>query len=223
MPTHNIQLPGNWDNILIPALFDSNVITMDSEDQHHPQTNSKLWLSISAVIILTGIAIWLIPSQQPDSKDIPLPSAVTEPVTTPPTQLDAQPNRISGKEGDKARQIISRHKQDGGSVDALYAQALELNEQGELADAYLLLFYIARNGHPESALMLGKHADPATFYAGASILEQADMVQAHKWYKVAAAKGNAEAKELLQQLKLYVSDQAGAGDPLAEGLMLQWK
>ena len=173
---------------------------------------------------MTVIAIWLIPSDQPEPVDIPLPTAVTEKSTMPPVpQPGPAPVEEQAREGDKARQIISRHKQEGGALEDLFDQAGELSAQGELADAYLLLFYAARNGHPESALILGKQSDPALFTAGTSIQERPDIVQAHKWYNIAAEKGNTEAEILLDGLKLTVSDQATSGDPVAEGLLLQWK
>ena len=204
---------------------------MDSEDQHQPQTNSKLWLSIGAVIVLTGIAIWLIPSKEPEpTPEIPLPTAPAKPATpdiqqpkTQRPQTESQPVQVSEQEGDKARQTITRHQQQGGSLDNLYSEAVELNDQGALADAYLLFFYAARNGHPDAALALGKQSDPTLFSAGTSIQEQPDLVQAYKWYRAAADKGSTEAEMLLEGLKLTVSDRATNGDPVAEGLLLQWQ
>ena len=198
---------------------------MATEDQdQQPQQNSKLWLTIGVIVIITAIAVWLIPGNKTKSPDIPKPTSEIAPIQgiqpEPVAPNTTSPNET---EGHRARQLIAEHKATGGELEDLYQKAQQLQKEGALADAYLLFFYSARNGHPDASLTLGKQADPAFYSAGSSVLDHADMVQAYKWYKLAENNGNSEASPLLQKLHEYVADQAETGSPVAQSLALQWK
>jgi len=114
-------------------------------------------------------------------------------------------------------------RQSGVSLDTLFNQAEELKQAGKLADAHLLYFQAARQGHAGACMILAKQADPASYAAGSSILEQADITQARKWYLAAANAGDSSADNLLEKLHKHVQAQAAAGDPEASRLLLQWK
>ena len=69
-----------------------------------------------------------------------------------------------------------------------------------MADAYLLYFFAAREGHAASALALGTQADPAQYNPQDSVFDAPDIIQAHKWYQAAAQNGNAQGRERLADL-----------------------
>lgn len=195
---------------------------MDPEEQKQNRPNNKLWLSIGAVIIATLLAVWLIPSKEPEPVDIPLPAANTTPAVSAAPQQAEEPSPPVAGEGVEARQMIAMQKRGEQSLDDLYLAAQKFQRQGRLSDAYLVYFFAARKGHAPSALALGKQSDPVYYSAGTSVHEAPDMVQALKWYEAAASAGNVDAQTLLQELKLYIGDQAKTGDPVAESLSLEW-
>lgn len=126
--------------------------------------------------------------------------------------------------GDLARAIIEELRGQGRvDLDQVYERAERFRAVGMLADAYLLYFFAARQGHAQSALALGRMYDPKTFSREASILEQPDPVQAHKWYQVAARAGDAAAKRHLADLRGRVERTAGQGDEESRRLMMQWR
>jgi TPR repeat protein len=126
--------------------------------------------------------------------------------------------------GDLARAIIDELRSQGRvDLDQVYERAERFRSVGMLADAHLLYFFSARQGHAQSALALGRMYDPKTFSREASILEQPDATQAHKWYQVAARAGDAAAKRGLADLRARVERAAGQGDDDARRLTLQWR
>lgn len=127
------------------------------------------------------------------------------------------------REGQGAREFIATARQNGASVDSLFNKAEEFSQSGRPADAYLLYFQAARQGHAGAAATLAKQADPAFFSTENNILDKPDITQARKWYLVAINAGDSSAAELLENLHLHVQAQAAAGDPEASQLLLQWK
>jgi TPR repeat protein len=107
--------------------------------------------------------------------------------------------------------------------DELFNRAEQLQDEGQLEDAYLLYRLAARQGHVQAALVLGTQADPAFHTADTSILTEADPQQANKWYSAAAEAGNEEAVKRLKQLRAHVEQSAADGNAAAQRLMLQWR
>ena len=105
----------------------------------------------------------------------------------------------------------------------MFDAAREAQANGELADAYLLYFFAAREGHAGAALALGTQADPASRDPGNSVFEAADLTQAHKWYQLAAEGGDAEARNRLADLRRRVEKMAAEGDPQAQRVALLWQ
>lgn len=220
---------------------------MDELEFPEKQSNTKLWLTMVGIVLLTGLAAWLVPlSQKPEFEDIPPPSgapgveaakpeqaaaaqpqhpeatAAQQQQVAPAAAEQALPQVKAGAEGDLARTLVAEYEAGRVGLDQLYARARELDKQKAFADAWLLDFYAARKGQAQSALTLARSADPLQFKPGQSVLEAPDVVQAHKWYLAAAKYGDKEAPVMLARLKDHVRSQAEAGDPLAANLLLQW-
>lgn len=126
--------------------------------------------------------------------------------------------------GNLGRAIIEELRGQGRvSLDDVYERAERFRAVGMLADAYLLYYFAARQGHAPSSLALGRMYDPKTFSREASILEGPDAAQAHKWYQVAARGGDPAAKRQLADLRARTERAASQGDEAARRLMLQWR
>jgi len=197
-------------------------------------------LTLAGVVVaaLLGAAVFLlyprpagppheaVPEVEPMPEALPAPdakppaSAAPAPVAQPEPPLAAGPDRA-----ESAREIIARLR--GGSGEPDYAQAFgrgrELHAAGQLADAQLLYFFAARGGHAEAALALAESYDPVRFTPQSSLMDEPDPFQAYKWYRQAAAGGDARAGERLDALRAWAEQAAANGDPQAQRLLLAWK
>ncbi|MCU7922796.1 MAG: hypothetical protein KZQ88_08860 [Candidatus Thiodiazotropha sp. (ex Dulcina madagascariensis)] len=148
----------------------------------------------------------------------PLPDN-SEPITA------SAPAHRTAADGETARSIISRLR--AGETTLTPAQLLDqantFRQEGRLTDAYLLLFYAARNGDGQAAFSLAGLHDPNHFVKGGSLLEKPDPYQAHKWYTMAAAQGVTKAQQRLKILRSTMEEQAKRGDLTAKRLILNWQ
>ncbi len=130
----------------------------------------------------------------------------------------------STRPGDAARDLIARLR--SGEITAtpgeLYTDAQEYLREGLVADAHLLLFFLARDGHTPSAVALAEMYDPLHFDEKRSLLGEADASQALKWYQMAARNQNAVAKDRLKTMRVWVEARARDGDTDATSLLLSW-
>jgi TPR repeat protein len=53
-------------------------------------------------------------------------------------------------------------------------------------------------------------------------MDEPDLAQSYKWYKIAADAGDPVALERLSELKILVELAASSGDEEAEMLLLNW-
>ena len=98
--------------------------------------------------------------------------------------------------GAMARAVIAKMRAEGNvQLDQVFAVGAQAQAAGQLADAYLLYFFAAREGYAPAALALGTQSDPASRDPLNSVFEAPDMSQAHKWYQLAAENGDNEARE----------------------------
>ena len=127
--------------------------------------------------------------------------------------------------GEGARTFLYRLQASGAEPDpeVVFAEAERLQGRGELEDAYLLYRYAARHGHTQAAMKLGTEADPAYHSAANSYLPEPVPGQARKWYSMAAAAGDVEAGQRLEDLRVRLESDAAAGDEQAQRLLLQWR
>lgn len=200
-----------------------------------PQKRRGPWPLIVIVVLLTLIAVWLVPGEEDevgDTTDAAPPSLLQEQAEgvpladpAPAAGILAVPEPlVDDRPGARARALIAEMRASGTlSLDELHAAAVAAQESGELQDAYLLYFFAAREGHTEAALTLAQQADPATHAAEGSVFEAPDLVQAHKWYEVAARQGNETAQAGLADLRARVDRRAADGDPEAQRIALLWQ
>jgi TPR repeat protein len=127
--------------------------------------------------------------------------------------------------GMAARKIIQKIRKVGKSYDLseIFNQAKIYQEEGSLADAHLLYFFSAREGHLDSIMQMAIMSDPTQFRADISLLDQADPVQSYKWYQKAALTGYQPAIDSIQNLRQWALDESKAGNPFARQLLLNLK
>jgi hypothetical protein len=160
----------------------------------------------------------------------PAPSADGPPPSTGPSEALALPPPPGGigtvtNGGERARAFIYELRAGGAQPDpeVVFAEAERMQGEGNLEDAYLLYRFAARHGQAQAAMKLGTRADPAFHTASSSYLPEPEPGQAYKWYSMAAAAGNGEAAQRLQDLRKRVQREAAAGDEPARRLLLQWQ
>jgi TPR repeat protein len=127
--------------------------------------------------------------------------------------------------GMRARQYIEQIRAAGKPypLSKVYEKALQFRTEGSLADAHLLFFFAARENHLPAMMMMGEMSDPVRFRAQDSLLDQADAIQAFKWYSKAAQLGQPIASERLDELGHWASEAAATGDSTARQLLLNIK
>jgi hypothetical protein len=209
---------------------------------------SNLIIPIAIVMLLTGIAVWLVPDDDAEKdtrKPLPQLGSVVRPldsgnsVIRPLEQQEggSDATSISGNSDTTERGKISRNqppdsggarafieklRQEGGDTgQEAFEEAEKQRSIGNNADAYLLYYFAAKQGHGEAALMLGTQSDPTYFTSINSALDEPDPGQAIKWYRLAIAAGNEDAKHNLAELSKRIKQQAEAGNGEAQRLMLQ--
>jgi len=69
-------------------------------------------------------------------------------------------------------------------------------------------------------MVMAQLSDPALFQAENSLLDEADAIQAFKWYSKAAELGQPAAAESIGKLRQWAQDAAATGDPEARQLLL---
>jgi TPR repeat protein len=207
-----------------------------------PQRRPGPWKLIAIVVVLTLIGVWLVPDDAPEDQldtqpvargDIPpaevrdsAPSLLSEGPADDPAPVETDPaiEAVDDRPGGKARALIAEMRAEGDiQLDEVFAAAQQAQADGEMADAYLLYFFAAREGHAASALSLGTQADPAQYNPRDSVFDAPDIIQAHKWYEAAAQSGNAQGRERLADLRQRIEQLAADGDPQAQRISLIWQ
>jgi len=107
--------------------------------------------------------------------------------------------------------------------DELMQKASVYLNEGRLADAWLLYFFAAREGHPEAMMTLAELSDPNLFRPDSSLLDRPDPVQAWKWYSRALGAGFEPARQRLAALRDWAGQAAMRGDREAEVLLLNFR
>lgn len=203
-----------------------------------PQRQGGPWPLIVVVVVVTLIAVWLVPGEDTEDDPVaeaPEPPSLLQESATPSAAITtdekpAEPETtietavLDDRPGARARALIAEMRASGAlSLDDIFAAAIASQEAEEWADAYLLYFFAAREGHDGAALTLARQADPEYHSTGASVFEAPDLLQAHKWYETAATQGNEDAKVSLADLRSRVDRLAADGDPEAQRIALQWQ
>jgi TPR repeat protein len=188
----------------------------ETHDQGHSRQQLSIW-SVMALIIITFIiaaGLYFLFENQ-DQFQPPGQANIAQQPTAEVTQH---------KQENLGRSIIAKLKtqQQKPDLDDVFRQAETFILKGQLEDAHLLLFYAARLGHPMSARTLGSMYDPNHHNASTSLMDEPDLAQSYKWYKIAADAGDPVALERLSELKILVELAASSGDEEAKMLLLNW-
>jgi len=127
--------------------------------------------------------------------------------------------------GLRAREYIVEIRAGGNPypLASIFEQASSFQEQGNLADAHLLYFFSAREDYIPAIMKMGEMADPTLFRAEDSLLDQADAIQAYKWYKKAVALGHEPGTDGLNNLKQWATAESNLDNPEARQLMLNFE
>ena len=127
--------------------------------------------------------------------------------------------------GMRARQFVKQLRSEGRPypLGVVYEKAQRFRQDGSLADAHLLFFFAAREDHLPAMMVMGEMSDPTLFRAENSLLDNADVVQAYKWYQKAAEKGYQPASERVVGLHQWALDEAESGNSYARQLLLNFK
>lgn len=201
----------------------------EREQKAGTSASNRLWLIISAIMAITLIAVFMVPDGREQAEDIPLPAAPQKPVapldetaqSAPPRQVETPAEKEPLAEGEAARRFLAASP--GLDAEAIFQQAEAYRRDGRMADAWLLYFKAARDGHAQAAMVLAEQADPAFFDTASSMLDKPDLVQAHKWYEQARRNGSKEAGERLDKLMKRLEQAAAGGDRQAQLLLAKWK
>ncbi len=123
--------------------------------------------------------------------------------------------------GMRARQFIEQLRARGQpyALDDAFDKASEYHSDGSLADAHLLYFFAAREGHVDSMMKMAEMSDPNLFQAENSLLDHADVLQSYKWYQKAAEQGQVDVDGQIRKLQLWAQQESESGNPDARQLL----
>ncbi len=211
--------------------------------------NNNLVVPIIVVVLLTTLAVLMVPDdgdEQEAKKPLPkLDSVVkplepSEPAMSPPGKPAAEKpapvlsipaakdmsggviSRQDEEPEQGARMMIAQmRKEKGNTGQKAFEAAEKQRSMGNTADAYLLYFFAAKQGHGEAAYNLGTQADPTYYTSVNSALDEPDPGQAIKWYQLAIDAGHKDARQNLKELAKRIKQQAETGSAEAERLLLQ--
>ncbi len=151
-------------------------------------------------------------------------------IETTETTETAEPSSDSGTiersllvpPGMRARQYIEQLRETGKPypMAEVHSKADKYLQEGSLADAHLLYFFAAREDHLPSIMVMAEMSDPTRFRVENSLLDDADVIQAYKWYQKAAALGHEHAALRLDGLQQWAQTEAESGNPHARQLLL---
>ncbi|WP_456445776.1 hypothetical protein [Thiolapillus sp.] len=201
----------------------------DTEKKASTTASNRLWLILSAVMAVTLAAVFMVPDGKKPAQDIPLPTAPDpQPAPSGQEQTLSSPAPVAtpeaGRElgeGEAARKFLN--ESPDLDAESVFQRAQAFRQEGRMADAWLLYFKAARDGNAPAAMALAEQADPAYFDPGQSLLDEPDLVQAHKWYLQARRNGSQEAEKRLDQLLEQLRKAAAGGDHQAQMLLAKWK
>jgi TPR repeat protein len=189
------------------------------KDQNSPAKNPLLWVSL----IVVGLIIFIFAATDRggvSSEKIPLKQAGGE----APIEQEKIERELLVPAGLRAREYI-RQVRAGGKpypFDEVMDKAASFSAEGSLADAHLVYFFAAREGHVDAMMIMGEMSDPTLFNAQDNLLDQPDAVQAYKWYRLALDKGYDPARGRLDNLHSWARVEATYGDTNAYQLLLNF-
>ena len=189
-------------------------------EQNEPGSPSRLnpilWFTLAiavpvAYVLFSGERSASMTREQPPAEESAVSGQIERSLLVPP--------------GMRAREYIAQLRDKGKPypLAQVFDKASSYLQEGSLADAHLLYFFAAREDYLPAVMVMGEMADPTRFSAADSLLDRADVIQAHKWYSKAASLGEQSAAERLQELRQWASSEAEAGNPHARQFLLNFQ
>ena len=191
--------------------------------------NPLIWISLAVIGLILFV---LLSGDRGDSRSVDSgePTVIDEVAGTEETPATDESvgtieRSLPAPPGMRARQYIEQIHSNGKPypLELAYVKALSFQQEGSLADAHLLFFFAAREEHLPAMMIMGEMSDPTRFRAENSLLDDADVIQAYKWYQKAAERGHQPASERVVGLRQWAIDEAEAGNSYARQLLLNFK
>lgn len=191
----------------------SDLIEADSSKS---KPNPLFWIALVVIGLIAYIFIGtergsLVASKSTDSNDeksVKISGDIERNLLVPP--------------GMRARQFVEQLRIKGQPypLEDAFQKAKDYQQEGSLADAHLMYFFAAREGHTEAMMKMAEMSDPTLFRAEDSLLDHADALQSYKWYQKVAEQGRSEANARIQGLQQWALQASENGDPYARQLLL---
>jgi TPR repeat protein len=194
-----------------------------AEKEHNqPRKNPIIWVSL----IVIGVIIFIFTASDRGGVDREeLLSKHKPEVVEGAPESEGQVDRDTlAQPGIRARKLIQQIREQGKpyDFDELMAKASSFAVEGSLADAHLIYFFAAREGHVEAMMMMAEMTDPTLFRPENNLLDKANAVQAYKWYRMALDSGFEPAAARLENLKYWAEAEADYGNADARQLLLNF-
>ena len=176
--------------------------------KHHP----LLWIGIA---VAAAIAYLLLGTER----------GKTVIVSTPPEILQTSgeiDRNLLIPPGMRARQYIEQIRTEGYPypLQQIYTKANDYDREGSLADAHLLYFFGAREGHVDSMIKLAEMSDPNFFKSENTLLDRANPLQSYKWYVKASEQGQSDLSGRIENLQQWAMQESESDNPYARQLLL---
>ena len=182
---------------------------------------------VAAIVLLVcaGFALWWFVLRTPETP--PLPAAPEQPNASAAPSKPA-PQGANGGATEKSPLASAREQLRGEALpDVSLAMAKPMRKMDaspeECDAAFLLLEDAAQKGNTEAMFLVGQYYDPTATLPRGSI--PVDMTQAKRWYDEALQKGQdkAQAQSSLDKLKEYAKAEEAKGNAEARALLQTWK
>ncbi|MCP4335349.1 MAG: sel1 repeat family protein [Gammaproteobacteria bacterium] len=180
--------------------------------------NPLAWI----VVIVVGLILFVFLGG--DRRDVSVPDKIED---SPVVEVvDSSEGTIERSlilpPGMRAREYIVQIRAAGKPypLAQVHDKAQDFQHDGSLADAHLLYFFAARENHLPAMMVMAKMSDPILFKAENSLLDEADAIQAFKWYSKAAELGQPAATKSIDKLRQWALDATATGNPEARQLLL---
>ena len=189
--------------------------------------SGKLMALVAAIVLLlcAGFALWWFVLRTPETP--PLPAAPEQPGASAAPSKPA-PQGANGGATEKSPLASAREQLRGEALpDVSLAMAKPMRKMDaspeECDAAFLLLEDAAQKGNAEAMFLVGQYYDPTATLPRGSI--PVDMTQAKRWYDEALQKGQdkAQAQSSLDKLKEYAKAEEAKGNAEARALLQTWK
>ena len=192
--------------------------------------NPLIWISLAIVglilfVFLSGDRGDSI-SMRSDQTAVAVKTSLTEEIAPTEEETTGTIERsLLVPPGMRARQYVEKLRAAGKPypLELVYEKAQGYLQEGSLADAHLLYFFAAREDYLPAMMMMGQMSDPTIFQAENSLLDDADAIQAYKWYRQAAEMGHQPASERVASLRQWAQDEAEEGNSHARQLLLNFE